>query len=128
MNLAEKLRWLMQRDGIKTTAELSRILDIPYKTLDNIMHRDTFDNVKFTILKKICIYFKVDLRYLCFDEITNPNPDSACNVPLAAREQALIDSYRKLNRQGQAYIDQTIEMALQNSAFTDTGQRSAQIS
>ena len=118
----------MEQNDIKTTAELSRILDIPYTTLDNILKRDTFDNVKFTTLKKICSYFQVDLRYLCFDEITNPNPDNAISVPLPEHEQSLIDSYRKLNRQGQAYIDQTIEMALQNSAFTDTGQRSAQIS
>ena len=73
MNLREKLEFLMARDNITKKADLARALDIPYTTIDNILKRDHFENVKFSTLERLCDYFRVDLRYLVKDEITDPN-------------------------------------------------------
>ena len=47
MNLREKLEYLMARDNITKKSDLARALDIPYTTIDNILKRDHFDNIKF---------------------------------------------------------------------------------
>lgn len=106
MNLKQKIEYLMARDQIKTVAELSRALDIPYKTMDNLLKRDHFENVKFSTLRKLCYLFNVDLRYLCFDEITDPDFEINPSEPsaLSPDEQKLIDDYRTFNAEGQEKI------------------------
>ncbi len=115
MNLAEKILFLMQRKEIKTVAELSRALDIPYKTLDNILRRTNFDNVKFSILKKLCLFFDVNLMYLIFDEITDPDygmlPTKPADVSLYPDEQQLIEDYRSLTPKWQEHIRITMEVS-----------------
>ena len=115
MNLREKIEYLMNRNHIATKADLARALDIPYTTIDNILKREHFENVKFSTLQKLCDYFQVDLRYLIKDEITDPNYGLEAPQPaaLAADEQQLIEDYRSLNEQGQEYIRQTMYMAKQ---------------
>lgn len=102
MNLREKLEYLMARDNITKKADLARALDIPYTTIDNILKRDHFDNVKFSTLEKLCNYFHVDLRYLIKDEITDPNyTDTIQPSPsLSQDETQLLDDYRNLNDEG----------------------------
>ena len=113
MNLRDKIEYLMNRNQIATKADLARALDIPYTTIDNILKREHFENVKFSTLQKLCDYFQVDLRYLVKDEITDPNYGLEAPQPaaLAADEQQLIEDYRSLNEQGQEYIRQTMYMA-----------------
>ncbi len=89
----------MKRDNIKTTAELSRVLDVPYTTMDNILKRDTFDNVKFSILKKLCMQFHVDMLYLCDDEIeSSMSIESNTNDPNLKK---LLSNYTDMNLTGQ---------------------------
>lgn len=120
MNLREKLEYLMARDHITKKADLARALDIPYTTIDNILRRDHFDNVKFSTLEKLCDYFQVDLRYLIKDDITDPNygaPASYTSSPLAPDEQKLIEDYRTLNDQGKEHI--RVCMASAQALFKD---------
>ena len=102
MNLREKLEFLMNRNNISKKADLARDLDIAYSTIDNILKRDHFDNVKFSTLEKLCDYFHVDLRYLIKDEITDPNygifPLSSSD--LSEDETNLVEDYRSLNDEG----------------------------
>lgn len=121
MNLKQKIEYLMARDQIKTVAELSRALDIPYKTMDNLLKRDHFENVKFSTLRKLCYLFNVDLRYLCFDEITDPNFEIKSSEPstLSPDEQKLIDDYRTLNDQGKEHI--RVCMASAQALFKESG-------
>lgn len=102
MNLREKLEFLMSRNNITKKAELARDLDIAYSTIDNILKRDHFDNVKFSTLEKLCDYFHVDLRYLIKDEITDPNYglSSLSSSDLSEDETNLIEDYRNLNDEG----------------------------
>lgn len=102
MNLREKLEFLMRRDNITKKADLARDLDIAYSTIDNILKRDHFDNVKFSTLEKLCDYFHVDLRYLIKDEITDPNYglSSLSSSDLSEDETNLIEDYRNLNDEG----------------------------
>lgn len=102
MNLREKLEYLMARDSITKKADLARALDIPYTTIDNILKRDHFDNIKFSTLEKLCDYFHVDLRYLIKDEIIDPNyTDTAQPLPSLSRDESqLVDDYRSLNDEG----------------------------
>ena len=102
MNLREKLEFLMSRNNITKKAELARDLDIAYSTIDNILKRDHFDNVKFSTLEKLCDYFHVDLRYLIKDEITDPNYglSSLSSSDLSEDETNRIEDYRNLNDEG----------------------------
>lgn len=102
MNLREKLEYLMARDKITKKADLARALDIPYTTIDNILKRDHFENVKFSTLERLCDYFHVDLRYLVKDEITDPNYGlTAPEVSPFSRDEAeLLEDYRSLNDEG----------------------------
>lgn len=115
MNLREKLEFLMSRDNITKKADLARALDIPYTTIDNILKRDHFDNVKFSTLEKLCNYFHVDLRYLIKDDISDPNfnESTSATTTLSSDESQLVEDYRSLNEQGQEYIRQTMYMAKQ---------------
>lgn len=115
MNLREKLEFLMSRNNITKKADLARDLDIAYSTIDNILKRDHFDNVKFSTLEKLCDYFHVDLRYLIKDEITDPSYglSSLSSSDLSEDETQLVEDYRSLNEQGQEYIRQTMYMAKQ---------------
>ena len=115
MNLREKLEFLMSRNNITKKADLARDLDIAYSTIDNILKRDHFDNVKFSTLEKLCDYFHVDLRYLIKDEITDPSYglSSLSSSDLSEDETQLVEDYRSLNPQGQEYIRQTMYMAKQ---------------
>ncbi len=129
MNLREKIKYLMQRDNIKTTAELSRLLDIPYKTLDNILRRDTFDNVKFSTLKKLCVQFDVDMRYLCYDEIEDANYVMPCTqkepCPSAEAEtddprlKSLVATYSLLNESGKIALVQHAELLKASGMYTE---------
>lgn len=98
-------------------AELSRATQIPYTTLDSILKRDHFENVKLQILRKLCAYFNVSLEYLIFDEVTDPKykrqvTSSRQHPALAPDEQKLIDNYRTLNDQGKEYILSCMDTAL----------------
>lgn len=108
MNLREKIEFLMSRAEINR-AELSRATQIPYTTLDSILKRDHFENVKLQILRKLCAYFDVSLEYLIFDEITDPKykrqvTSSRQHPALAPDEHQLISDYRAFNAEGQEKI------------------------
>ena len=129
MKLTDKLTLLMEEHGYNKRT-LSQQANIPYTTIVGLYTKG-YEGARINTLKSLASFFGITLESLCRDEIDQIEYVSNSNITESApssHEQALIDSYRKLNGQGQAYIDQTIEMALQNSAFTDTGQRSAQIS
>ena len=106
MNLREKLEFLMSRDNITKKADLARALDIPYTTIDNILKRDHFDNVKFSTLEKLCDYFHVDLRYLIKDVITDPNFNDLTPSPpsLSSEETQLVEDYRSMNDEGKEKV------------------------
>ncbi len=106
MNLREKLEFLMSRDNITKKADLARDLDIAYSTIDNILKRDHFDNVKFSTLEKLCDYFHVDLRYLIKDEITDPNYglSSLSSSDLSEDETQLVEDYRSMNDEGKEKV------------------------
>ena len=102
MNLRQKLEFLMERDNISKKADLARDLNIAYSTIDNILKRNHFDNVKFSTLEKLCDYFHVDLRYLIKDEITDPNYglSSLSSSDLSEDETQLVEDYRSMNDEG----------------------------
>lgn len=106
MNLREKLEFLMSRNNITKKADLARDLDIAYSTIDNILKRDHFDNVKFSTLEKLCDYFHVDLRYLIKDEITDPNYglSSLSSSDLSEDETQLVEDYRSMNDEGKEKV------------------------
>ena len=106
MNLREKLEFLMSRNNITKKADLARDLDIAYSTIDNILKRDHFDNVKFSTLEKLCDYFHVDLRYLIKDEITDPNYglSSLSSSDLSEDEAQLVEDYRSMNDEGKEKV------------------------
>lgn len=106
MNLREKLEFLMSRNNITKKADLARDLDIAYSTIDNILKRDHFDNVKFSTLEKLCDYFHVDLRYLIKDEITDPNYglSSLSSSDLSEDETLLVEDYRSMNDEGKEKV------------------------
>lgn len=120
MNLRDKILYLMERDQIPSVAELSRSLNVPYKSMDNLLKREHFENVKFDTLRKLCNLFHVDLRYLCFDEITDPDFEKHTNnnqaetpptlFSFSQDEKQLISDYRSLNEQGQAVVRDHMEM------------------
>lgn len=104
MNLRAKLELLMQNKDI-TRAELARATQIPYTTLDGILKRDKFDNVKFDTLEKLCTFFDVDLRYLIKDSINDPNYGKAEHLPnvfnnMTPAEAETIKKYRALDEHG----------------------------
>ena len=106
MNLREKLEFLMERKGITKKADLARAINIPYTTIDNILKRDHFDNVKFSTLEAICEYFNVDLRYLIKGEITDPNYglSAPADPVLAPDERQLVTDYRAFNEEGKEKV------------------------
>lgn len=106
MNLREKLEFLMSRNNITKKADLARDLDIAYSTIDNILKRDHFDNVKFSTLEKLCDYFHVDLRYLIKDEITDPSYglSSLSSSDLSEDETQLVEDYRSMNDEGKEKV------------------------
>ena len=106
MNLREKLEFLMSRNKITKKADLARDLDIAYSTIDNILKRDHFDNVKFSTLEKLCDYFHVDLRYLIKDEITDPSYglSSLSSSDLSEDETQLVEDYRSMNDEGKEKV------------------------
>ena len=106
MNLRQKLEFLMERDNISKKADLARDLNIAYSTIDNILKRNHFDNVKFSTLEKLCDYFHVDLRYLIKDEITDPNYglSSLSSSDLSEDETQLVEDYRSMNDEGKEKI------------------------
>ena len=62
MNIAERLRQLMQTKGLNQR-QLSIAANIPYTTLDGICKKNC-DNVKLTTLIKLADYFEISLDYL----------------------------------------------------------------
>lgn len=106
MNLRQKLEFLMERDNISKKADLARDLNIAYSTIDNILKRNHFDNVKFSTLEKLCDYFHVDLRYLIKDEITDPNYglSSLSSSDLSEDETQLVEDYRSMNNEGKEKV------------------------
>lgn len=107
MNFREKLEYLMHRNGNMRCSDLARETGIAYTTLDGILKRDTFENVKFSTLEKLCLYFDVDMRYLVSDAITDPG----YRVPMQTlgaftpTEQQLIDCYRLASDDDKAVVD-----------------------
>lgn len=120
MNLRQKLEFLMARKDI-TKAQLSKDLDIPYTTIDSILKRDTFENVKFSMLKKLCDYFNVDMRYLCYDEIIDADygkkADTLPQNDLASGEQELLTDYRNLTPNGQEKTKEYVKDLLSNPKY-----------
>lgn len=112
MNLRQKIEFLMERKNCFKKSELSKETGIPYTTLDSILKRDSFENVKFSTLKALCNYFDVDLRYLCFDEIENPDfgkeitSHSLGNALIIdnPRLNSLVENFNQMNEQGQEKV------------------------
>ena len=131
LNLREKVEFLMQRDGLKRS-DVARITGMPDTTLDGITKRDTFENVKFSTLKSLCRCFDVDMRYLCYDEISDPDYGKQPLVPkdISESEHQLIDSFRSLNPDGQErlldYADDLVQSGkYKKSDFTQMVDKNA---
>lgn len=69
MELIEKLIFLMKRENIKTTAQLSRETNIPYTTLKSIFDGDVND-IRLSTSRKLCNFFKITLDELLDDTIS----------------------------------------------------------
>lgn len=114
LNLRDKIEFLMNRAEINR-AELSRATKIPYTTLDSILKRDHFENVKLEILRKLCAYFNVSLEYLVLDEIIDPGyrrKSSSIPNALSPDEQKLVEDYRVLSDRGKEHIRSCMDAAL----------------
>jgi len=68
MDLIEKLYYLMKRNNIKNTAQLSRETSIPYTTLKSIFDGDVND-IRLSTSRKLCDYFNITLDELLDDNI-----------------------------------------------------------
>lgn len=73
MSFIDKLELLMQENNITSKAELSRISEIPYTTIDGLYKKGT-DNIKLSTLKKLskCLNCTLD----CFVDSDDSQPNS----------------------------------------------------
>lgn len=69
MDLINKIMYLMKKNNIKTTAQLSRETNIPYTTLKSIFDGDVND-IRLSTSRKLCDFFKITLDELLDDSIS----------------------------------------------------------
>lgn len=63
MTLTDRIDQLMAKNGIKTKAELSRLTEIPYTTIDGFYKKGT-DRIKLSTLQKLCDVLGCSIDYL----------------------------------------------------------------
>lgn len=66
MSFIERLEYLMEKNGVKTKAELSKLSGIPYTTIDGFYKKGS-DNIKLSTLKKLSCFLHCSLDFLCDD-------------------------------------------------------------
>lgn len=72
MDLISKIMYLMKKNNIKNTAQLSRETNIPYTTLKSIFDGDVND-IRLSTSRKLCDFFKITLDELLDDSISLDN-------------------------------------------------------
>jgi hypothetical protein len=110
MAFFNNLENLMIKNNIKNLHTLSKNSNIPYTTLNNLYVRGT-GNMCISTLNKLAEYFNVTLDYLVYGEAL---------VKCSNEEYELVTTFRSLNKQGQGYIIQTMDMVKDKYIKSDT--------
>ena len=68
MDLVEKIFFLMELNDIKNLSQLSRIVELPYSTISEILRRKNTD-LRLSSLRKFCKAFNISMTVLTDDKI-----------------------------------------------------------
>lgn len=99
--IADVLSYLIERSG-KSLQEISEKTGIKYKTLYSIKSRAS-TSVNLRYLKVLADFFGEDVTiFLGLEGYERP-------LKLSAEEKGFMETYRKLNKDGQARVDQLAE-------------------
>lgn len=91
MSFIERLEYLMDKKGVKSKAELSKLSGIPYTTIDGFYKKGS-DNIKLSTLKKLAGFLGCSLDFLA-DESDDAKPAELPAAGLTPEEQAEVMSY-----------------------------------
>lgn len=109
MTFTEKLTYLMNKNGIKNRAQLSKQSGIPYTTIVGFFEKGT-ENIRRTTLIKLSDFFNCSLEYLVSDEINDENYGKNYNFKIDSYEIQHIQKYRNLDEYGKKAIDALLKI------------------
>lgn len=98
MTFTDRLDELMKIHNIPSKAELARLSDIPYTTIDSLYKKGS-DNIKLTTLQKLCSVFNCSLDYL-----VDGTPSGDQKMQLTSDDTALLVFYKDLNSAGKQKV------------------------
>lgn len=115
--IADVLSYLIKRSGASLYT-ISEKTGIKYKTLCSIKSRAS-SNVSLRSLKALADFFGEDVTiFLGLDDYEKP-------IRLSAKEKAFMETYRNLNDEGQARVNQLTEDYVGMSKYRRTGRQDA---
>lgn len=138
MNLSQKISYLMKKNNIKTSKELSRKLEeenmrIPYTTLLTIINGET-TNIKLETANKLCYIFKITLNEL-LDDVDNIDVLSELNSNVNKNEfyiksfvqsdnyeeyYKLLKEFEKVNNKGKEKVIEYIDVLIKAGDYACT--------
>lgn len=98
MTFTDRLDELMKIHNISSKAELARLSDIPYTTIDSLYKKGS-DNIKLSTLQKLCGVFDCSLDYLA-----DGKPSGNQIFQLTGEDTAMLDFYKGLNAIGRKKV------------------------
>lgn len=115
--IADVLSYLIERSG-KSLYTIAEKTGIKYKTLCSIKQRAS-SNVSLRSLKALADFFGEDVTiFLGLDNYEKP-------IRLSDKEKAFMETYRKLNDEGQARVNQLTEDYVGMSKYRRAGRQDA---
>ena len=91
MSFTDRLDYLMEKQGIKTKAELAKLSGIPYTTIDGFYKKGS-DNIKLSTLRKLASFLECSLDFLA-DESSDVSPDLLAIDGLTPEEREDVQKY-----------------------------------
>ena len=105
MPVSDFLKEYMSKHGY-TKADISRMSNIPYTTIDGLFKKGD-ENTKLSTLKKLAILIGCTI-----DDMAFYNEDSNLQSSFTAQEETHIKKYRQLDADGKEEIDDLIDVKL----------------
>lgn len=112
MELIQKIKILMKKNNMETTAQLSKATSIPYTTLKSIFDGDVND-IRLSTSRKLCEFFNITLDELLDDNVElidykAINSDNKQLFPLLGTVKAGYDYLAQENWTGYVTIDKKL--------------------
>ena len=124
MPVSDFLKEYMLKNGY-TKADISRMSNIPYTTIDGLFKKGD-ENTKLSTLKKLAELIGCTIDDMAYNDSSEKSNTEAPSVPLTQQEETHIKKYRQLSDVRRYVVDEVLDAQYQKQMEEQSAEKEEQ--